>query len=63
MKADEFLNAAEKYLERLKAERMTGKITFSLDLKDGGIGRVGVNIDHDLRPPVPSAPKRNSTKG
>lgn len=49
MRKQEFLEAAENYLERLETESMTGKLTFSLDLKDGGIGRVGVNIDHDLR--------------
>jgi hypothetical protein len=53
MRPTDFLDAAETYLERLKAEGMTGKLTFTLDLKDGGIGRVGVNIDHDLKAPTP----------
>ena len=58
MKKEDFLEAADTYLERLKGETMTGKLTFCLDLKDGGIGRVGVNIDHDLKttkPPVPQS--------
>lgn len=53
MRDTEFLDAAETYLERLRSERMTGKLTFTLDLKDGGIGRVSVNIDHDLKAPSP----------
>lgn len=54
MKNIEFMEAAEKYLERLESEKMTGKLVFSLDLKDGGIGRVGVNIQHDLNKKVDS---------
>jgi len=49
VKKDEFLEAADIYLDRLRSEGMTGKLTFTLDLRDGGIGRVGVNIDHDLK--------------
>jgi hypothetical protein len=63
VRPQEFLGAAETYLERLKAERMTGKVTFSLDLREGGIGHVGVVIDHELRAPAPAPKEPEQAKG
>lgn len=51
MTLEEFIGIITGYLREWLSKRFTGKITFTLNFRDGGIGSVNVTVDHQLRRP------------
>jgi len=46
----EFIDTLGSYLVDWITRKFTGKITFTLNFRDGGIGSVNVNVEHQLKP-------------
>lgn len=49
MNIQEFVMAAAKCLAEYLSKKFTGKITFTLNINQGGIGNVHVMVDHPLK--------------
>lgn len=48
MTIKELLASLAHYLSEYLAKKFTGRFIFTVHVKDGGIGRVNVEIKHDL---------------
>lgn len=49
MSVQEFMAAVVKYLTEWLHKKFTGKIVFTLNMRDGGIASVHVTVDHQLK--------------
>lgn len=49
MTLKEFIENAGKYLGEMIGKRFTGKVTFTVNFREGGIANANVNIEHSLQ--------------
>jgi hypothetical protein len=49
MNLEEFMAVIKRYLGEWLVKRFTGRIVFTINLRDGGIGSVNVTVDHQLQ--------------
>ena len=49
MSIQEFMSTMVKYLSEWISKKFTGKIVFTLNMRDGGIASVHVTVDHQLK--------------
>lgn len=62
MSIKELLTNVGQYLSDYLAKHFTGRFIFTVHVKDGGIGRVNVEIKHDL-PRILPGNMRAANKG
>lgn len=48
MNLKDFIESVAQYIGEYLAKKFTGKIVFTLNLREGGIANVNVTVDHTL---------------
>jgi len=53
MNLKDFIESVAQYVGEYLSKKFTGKIIFTLNLREGGIANVNVTVDHVLTKPSP----------